>query len=464
MPSNHLVFTDFITLQDFRPRIKQVTLANKTSKRCTKLTKAVQKKLYFVTRLSSYTNYALMQKAKYKGWLFATLNAGCMLLLALFWLSLPRTFGDEAFFIKWTSIIKKSLLGFDKKPAPRSVLYVDVSGSKTIVEIPDPLYEEPTGYHHAVITDRVQLADFLKVIAQYGHGIPLVIMDISFEKASPQDSSLQAVIDDFPFPILGARILNEKKQLMPSVIQMPTGIANYLSPDNTFMKYPLFLRDTLPSLPLMAWAITEKKSYSNKGLYPKLNGHRSLHKPIVDFKIRPYDLNIGNGADTLGYTLRAMGTLLFEWTFWDEADIKQMLKDKIIIIGDYYEDKHETVFGTLPGPLIVHNAYLTLKEGESLISWKWLLLLYTLFWWMSARAYNEIAHRKIDQQNNMKTAVGRIVVDSIDETFFLALGTILSYFLFNIHINILILLIYLKLVSYILRRFVFPKPIAIPSP
>ncbi len=405
-----------------------------------------------------------MPKARYKAWLFATLNAGCMLLLALFWLSLPRTFGDEAFFIKWTSIIKKSLLGIDKKPAPNSVLYIDVSGSKAIVEIPDPLYEEPTGYHHAVITDRAQLADFLQAVARYGRGIPLVIMDISFENASPHDSLLQAAIDSFPFPILGARRLDERHQLVPSVLQMQTGIANYLSPDNNFMKYPLFLKDTLPSIPLMAWAITEGKKYNNKGLYPRLDGHRSLHKPIIDFKIRPYDLNTGTRGDTLGYTLRAMGTLLYEWTFWEEADIKTMLKNKIILIGDYYQDKHETVFGNLPGPLIVHNAYLTLVQGESLIPWKWLLLLYALFWWMSVRAFNEIANRKTDQKSSIKSAVGRIIVDSIDETFFLALGTILSYFLFNIHINILILLIYLKFVSYILRRFVFTKPIAVPSP
>lgn len=403
-----------------------------------------------------------MPKARYKGWLFATLNAGCMLLLALFWLSLPRTFGDESFFIKWTSIIKKSLLGIDKKPLPNSVLYVDVSGSKTIIETPDPLYEELTGYHHDVITDRAQLAAFLQMVAQYGSNIPLVIMDISFENASPHDSLLQATLDSFPFPLLGARRLDKKNKLVPSVLQMQTGIANYLSADNKFMKYPLFLNDTLPSLPLVAWAMTEGKSYSNKGLYPRLDGHSSLHKPIIDFKIRPYDLNTGNRADTSGYTLRAMGTLLFEWTFWEESDIRALLKGKTIILGDYYDDKHETVFGTLPGPLIVHNAYLTLIQRESLIPWKWVLLLYALFWWMSARAFKEVANLQTDQKSNIKSAVGRILVDSIDETFFLALGTILSYFLFNIHINILILLIYLKFVSYILKRFAFSKQIPVP--
>ncbi len=390
----------------------------------------------------------------YKGWSFATVNGAFMLLLSLFWLCLPRTFGDESFFIKWTSIVKKSLLGIDKKPAPHTVLYIDVSGSKQIVPVADPLYEEHTGYHHVVITNRAQLAAFLQKVNEYGSNIPLLIIDVAFEHPSPDDSLLQTTLDSFAFPLVGAHQLDGQQNLIPQVIRLPTGVANYLSANNQFMKYPLFLADTLPSLPLAAWAITEKKHYSNTGLLPRLGGRISLPKPIIDFKIRPYNLNTGTTANTNGYTLRSMGTLLYEWDFWEEADIRALLKDKTIIIGDYYQDQHETVFGTLPGPLIVHNAYLTLVAGESLISWAWLLLLYALFWWMSLRAFREVLQQKNNPQHPIKSAVGRIIVDSIDETFFLALGTILSYFLFNIHINILILLVYLKLITYILQQFV----------
>jgi hypothetical protein len=38
-----------------------------------------------------------------------------------------------------------------------------------------------------------------------------------------------------------------------------------------------------------------------------------------------------------------------------------LFKGKTIIIGDFQDDNHQTVFGTVPGPMIVHNAYLTLK-------------------------------------------------------------------------------------------------------
>jgi hypothetical protein len=391
---------------------------------------------------------------------FSLVNGIVMLLLALLWISLPRTFGDEAFFIKWTSLIKKSLLGFDDKPAPEDILYVDVAGSKTLVEIADPLYQEKTGFQHTAITDRRQLAGFLQQIATYGERIPLIVLDISFTRASPDDSLLQAAIDSLSVPIVGAQELDENGWPIANVIQLPTGIANYLSPDNSFLKYPLYLQDSLPTLPLVAYGTLSDQSFSRPGIWPRIAGAPNLINPIIDFKIRPGDLNDGTQSHLEGYPIRSLGTLLFEWEFWEESDIRLLLENKIIFIGDFQSDRHETVFGQIPGTVIVHNTMLTLKNGESRIRTGWILLLFGLFFWMSWRQFREA---KTGQRTRWwkagNTAVGQILADSIDESFYLILGTILSFFLFNIHINILILLIYLKVITFILQRFAFrPSP------
>jgi hypothetical protein len=392
---------------------------------------------------------------------FSFLNAGIMLVLALYWLSLPRTFGDEAFFIKWTSLIKKTLVGIDEKPDPESVLYVDISGSKSLLESEDPFYEEVTGYQKTVISNREHLAAFLQYITMYGNDIPIVILDLTFESASPNDSLLQATIDQFPFPILGAQRLLDDGQLAPAIFQLPTGVASYLSSDNQFMKYPLYLRDTLPSLPLVAAYMSHGHEYSKQWLWPAIDKSPSLINPIIDFKVRPFDLNYVGKLKSESFYIRSLGTLLFEWEFWDEEDIRTLLKGKTIIIGDYKNDVHETVFGKLPGSIIVHNAYLTLLNGESLIRVRWLLLLFALFFWMSWRIYQQEKRREHSKWwSNSQTAIGKIVADSIDDTFFLAIGTILSYFIFNIHINILILLIHLKIVTFFLKRFIF-KPLPV---
>lgn len=393
-----------------------------------------------------------MRRPNFRPILFSLLTATAMLALALFWLSLPRTFGDEAFFIKWTSLVKKTVLGIDPKPAPESFLYVDVSRSKTVIPAIDPLFEDYTGYNHTAITDRAALAEFLLTIQTYATDVPLVLVDIFFGEPSPQDSLLQAAIDSLQAPIVGASSFQALKDERPLPISLPLGVAMYLSVDDNFMKYPLFFADSLPTLPLVALRASEGVTISNSGWWSRIDGRRTLSNPIIDFKVRPYDLE----GETPRYHIHEMGSLLFQFGFWDEADIRTLLSNKTIIIGDFNSDKHQTVFGTVPGPMIVHNAYLTLLERETIIHLRWLLFLFVLFFWMAWRIYHEeqMGTRSWLWQRS-QTSLGKIVADSIDDTFFLALGTIFSYFVFNVHINILVLLIFLKVLAWILRRFVF---------
>ena len=385
--------------------------------------------------------------------MFSLTNGLVMLLLALFWLSLPRTFGDEAFLIKWTSLVKKTVLGIDPKPDAESFLYVDVSRSKAVIPAMDPLFEEFTGYNRIAITDRAQLAEFLNYVRRYGEDVPLVLMDINFAAASPQDSLLQAAIDSLPFPQVAATTPELLAETALPAIDVPRGVAMYLSVDENFMKYPLFFNDSLPTLPLVALREAKGINFGNAAWGKDFDGRRSLSNPIIDFKVRPHDLDVDNR-----YSLYDMGSLLFQFTFWEEEDIRQLLSGKTIVLGDFYNDKHQTVFGTVPGPMIVHNAMLTLEQRETLIHLRWLLLLTALFFWMSWRIWHEEkAGSRSWLWTRSQTALGKIVADSIDDTFFLILGTIASYLFFNIHINILILLIYLKVVAWILRRFVFRK-------
>ena len=77
--------------------------------------------------------------------------------LGYIWLGMTYTFGDEAFLIKWTALIKKEILNIDPKPQPREVLFINTSNSKTFVEVYDnPLSIKPGSVN---ITDRGQLAE-----------------------------------------------------------------------------------------------------------------------------------------------------------------------------------------------------------------------------------------------------------------------------------------------------------------
>ncbi len=399
------------------------------------------------------------KKIPFKTISFSAVNAFVMLVLSLYWLSLPRTFGDEAFFVKWTNLVKKAFITPKKKINPESVLYVDIANSKEISETIDPFYEEKTGYYTTAITNRSDLATFLSYIKKYGSDIPILILDLDFEQPSPNDSLLQAAIDSFPFPIVGGERLYKRLPNNENAIRLRTGIASYQSTNDLFLKYPLFLQNDRPSLPLVAMSLVNHATYKKGWLLPHINQKISLANPIIDFKINPNNLNNGTSADKNTFSVRPLATILYEWEeIWDEDFIKSMLSHTTIIVGNFQTDIHNTVFGRCPGPLIIHNAYLTLLEGSSLIKGSWLLFIFTLFFWMSWRIYQqEKKGIRSKWWHKSKTAVGKILADGIDDSLFLIIGTILSYFLFNIHINILVLFIYLKIVTFILKRFVFRR-------
>ena len=79
-----------------------------------------------------------------------------LLSLGYIWLGMSYTFGDEAFLIKWTSLIKKEMLRIDPKPPPSDVLFINTSQSKAEIEVnTDPLSIQPVKME---ITDRKQIA------------------------------------------------------------------------------------------------------------------------------------------------------------------------------------------------------------------------------------------------------------------------------------------------------------------
>jgi hypothetical protein len=59
--------------------------------------------------------------------------------------------------------------------------------------------------------------------------------------------------------------------------------------------------------------------------------------------------------------------------------INNYLKGKIICIGNFTDDLHETPNGTIPGTIILSDIYLSLLNGEHFVPYLWILLLIISF-------------------------------------------------------------------------------------
>ncbi|MFN7117808.1 MAG: CHASE2 domain-containing protein [Saprospiraceae bacterium] len=393
-----------------------------------------------------------------KIWLLSFGNSMLMLCLAFYWLSLPYTFGDEAFLIKWSSLTKKSLFGFDPKPSPKEVLFVNVSQNKTTIDTKNE-FEEISPYHRKVITDRQQLAEFFALLNRYNAQVRFVLCDVLFEDTTPYDTLLAREFAKLDKKLLGVSHLPKDGAYIRPVIPIHYAPATYNATQNIFLKFPLVLRDSLKTVPLVMYEHLNEVKFQKKGALYRFNGHLSLPAPIVDFKVRKSDFHDGTSLNEANFAIYQMGTLLEMRDIWDEQDFQALFAGKIILIGDFKDDVHATPFGKMPGLLLIYNAYLTLVSKQNLISVGWICFMLLAFTFISQRIFSDIKVEKPRWLLGLfRSKLGQLILNSLDELALLMLVTLLSYFLFNIHINILIFLLYLKVIDFLWNKVSLHQP------
>ena len=386
------------------------------------------------------------------------LNAVAMLVFTFYWLHLPYTFGDEAFLIRWSALVKKSLLGVDPKPAPEEVLFVDVSGIKTTIERENE-FGEPSRYHREVITDRGDLAEFFELVNRFRDELRLVLCDIRFPEATDRDSLLQRQFDRLGDKLLGVSALDEEGRLVEPVLELPYALATYQSADDLFLKYPLYFGDSLKTAPLVLYERLDGGRFRSGGwFFHRLDGRLMLADPIIDFRVRNRDFQTGTALEAAHFTVFNVGTLLEARAFMAPEDLLAFFDDKLVIVGDYQNDVHETPFGEIAGPLLIYNAYLTLRERDNRVTLPWILFLLVSYYLLSYRVFAGFEIKKPARLVSwFQSKAGRLILHALDEFFLLTLITLLSYFIFHIHINILILLIFVKTVEFTWRFFRLPN-------
>lgn len=74
-------------------------------------------------------------------------------------------------------------------------------------------------------------------------------------------------------------------------------------------------------------------------------------------------------------------------------------KDKIIVIGDFVFDQHDTYYNKQPGPYLNYLAYSTLREGRHIVDW-WLIAIaffvyFVTIWWILCRKRGSRIRSKI---------------------------------------------------------------------
>lgn len=314
-----------------------------------------------------------------------------------------------------------------------SILLIDVSFDKTPVKATDE-YGIPIG--DILITDRYKLLELLQELKRRDD-YKYIMLDVFFGQKgeTPQDSALYATICSMKRIVVPC---HSNEALADSSLKEKAGMADYTSTYKIsgFAKYPYLPKEEV-SLPLKMYEdITGRTIRKHWLLY--FDGWRLARKSIIltfDFNaISPYN-NEGEkvwyylGADILGNEEEK--GLLYE--------IPELTKDKYVVIGAFQgDDIHATYVGSMSGPIINLNAYLSLMHKHHVVSISLAIIMFCAFYLLAYLTLTRQDMRRLaDSMSQKQTYQVRSRI--------MALSVLFSWIGYSLFLTVLCVLTYVFL-------------------
>jgi len=363
-----------------------------------------------------------------------------MILFSFYLMTLPWLAGDEKFLI-WSSSALK--LAARDVPDSKDFAFINTSYNLQLIDRFDE-FGFPIG--NQAITDREKLATLLRIFNSAEQKSKFVICDIHFVDFTDADSLLLIELARSENLILSYHLNEFNEPEYPIFRSINRGLSDYVigSVFDGVYKYQLIYNDSLKLTPLKVHEHLSGDSISAWGPLVKINDRWTVNNFIMNYRLLQKDILDFEA----GFNPVSLGELLY----LEDADIQDFVADKIVIIGDFFEnDMHETLFEITSGPLILLNAYLTIQAGDTFVNFWFFLLLFIVYCYLSYMVFVEGDY----MENLVAKKFGSIKIASYLAGFvsYLLILTVLSlatFFIFNIHLNIF----FLALAFYLLDKMV----------
>lgn len=266
----------------------------------------------------------------------------------------------------------KSLNGRAHDNVPDSLLFINVCYDKQLVDY----YEE--GFHvgHYAITDRGKLLQLLTK-AHETDSYRYIMLDVIFEHgmSSPYDSALFALIEQMPRIVVAA---HHNTALQDDALWSKAGLADYTTTykDSDFSLFQ-FRRDSLLSMPLRMYQELTGRDIRRHGILYADGGHLCRNSITLQQPIRMN--GVFHDHDSL---LREKNFLYLDADLLaidSLVPVVDQMHGKIVVVGDFNSDRHNTYVGSQPGSVICINAYNALCRHNHYINW-WFVSFLFLFY------------------------------------------------------------------------------------
>lgn len=355
--------------------------------------------------------------------------------------------GDEAWMVKNTAAVLRTLLPEPDKPDSSEYMFINVAYDKELV----PRYDAD-GFQAGVnvITDRYKLGVLFRALAM-DPNYKYLVCDIYFGDSAASDTMLRPYIDKLPRSVF-SYALDEEDQPLPNIFEgLNMGLVEYVAVDDEFLKFR-FQRGDSATTPIKMLQEIDGGSYEPGSFFAKLNGKRAFNDHVLDFRIRDIDLK----GDRPYYSYQDLNflTSTLDIPGLEEEmakDVLKLTKDKIVVIGAFeQDDRHDTMYGEMAGPLILINLYLALKNGDNLLEWGfiwfWLTIFSVLSWVLFTT--DDLLESWIEKRMEGKNALVQLMLQGASYLIILGVLSIVSFLLFNLHINFLLITIYFNAIEW----------------
>lgn len=259
----------------------------------------------------------------------------------------------------WGNI--KRWLGCNKDSLPNEVLLINVAYDKQLVDYYTDEPKMPLG--QIAITDRQKLYDFLK-IAKTADNYQYIMLDIFFEKGieSEVDSALFSLIASMNRIVIAT---HEDEYLQDTALYAQAAIADYTmtQEESNFSRFQ-FLHANRPSIPLRMYQDICGKDIKRWGFLYFSNGWLCRNGITLKLPINTTEL-VAKNDNHDKRNIFNLGVNLLSTNLYDP--IAERIDGKIIVIGDFKEDEHDTYLGKMSGSIICLNAFYALVRGDHVL-------------------------------------------------------------------------------------------------
>ena len=363
-----------------------------------------------------------------------------------FYINSYYTLGIEDDLLSKITLIRHKVI----KAAPqKNEQFVFISTGKDL-----NLVDDTAGYGNTPVSDRYKIYKLLNAINHLKNKPRFVLLDLQFYLPytySVDDSIQQKVkkaglanflpdtsIDDrLKQEIAKNRnlavsvLLNNKNAVDTPLFKATYGIADYKTYGNFLNKFKLYYSDLkASSVPALLHQQINGIGYSGNQ-YALFCDHRLAFNYIwPDY----YD-DADNIKTQNGYQVYHIGSLMNLLT--NPKIMESTFANKIVLVGNYEDDVHDTPAGKIPGTIILADIYLSLLNGRHYVPYLWIAFVIMVFSLLSYMAiYDPMPEVNFRFKFAFAEQVTSFVKEYISYIGILILVSLLSTLLFNITISL----------------------------